>query len=304
MEAAGISYADLLTCQGLHPERRRAPFVPGWDVVGVVESVGSEVDQVRVGDRVAALTIVGGWAEYAVVPGRWVVPVPDGLPQTPATGVMDRLFAGPTPAEQARGLQFLASGATGFSDLSLSQQIARVRLAGGCSSGGPTVSIAGEIFPLLLVRHGGRRQGLRPAGPDRATHRSGGLHPGVPGAVTPAQPERPGCDRGMQGPPPQRAGRSTSASSIATTGDALMVVDEVTTAVEHQLAAVELDRPRMVRGVPVHQVDPGVDEPTGEADVSPWHVVPSVDRHAPCSRRPGASATRQRTPAQRCRSRA
>jgi NADPH:quinone reductase-like Zn-dependent oxidoreductase len=33
MEAAGISYADLLICQGLHPERRRAPFVPGWDVV-------------------------------------------------------------------------------------------------------------------------------------------------------------------------------------------------------------------------------------------------------------------------------
>jgi hypothetical protein len=71
------------------------------------------------------------------------------LPQTPATGVMDRLFAGPTPAEQARGLQFLASGATGFSDLSISQQIARVQLTGGCSSGGSTVSIAGEIFPTL-----------------------------------------------------------------------------------------------------------------------------------------------------------
>jgi hypothetical protein len=71
------------------------------------------------------------------------------LPMTPATGVMDRLFAGPTPAEQAQGLQFLASGATGFSNLSISQQIARVQLTGGCSSGGSTESIAGEIFPTL-----------------------------------------------------------------------------------------------------------------------------------------------------------
>jgi hypothetical protein len=71
------------------------------------------------------------------------------LPLTPATGVMDGLFAGPTPAERARGLQFLASGATGFSNLSISRQIARVRLTGGCSSGGSTESIAGEIFPTL-----------------------------------------------------------------------------------------------------------------------------------------------------------
>lgn len=33
VEAAGISYSDLLMLHGLHPERRRAPFVPGWDVV-------------------------------------------------------------------------------------------------------------------------------------------------------------------------------------------------------------------------------------------------------------------------------
>jgi hypothetical protein len=71
------------------------------------------------------------------------------LPRTPATGVLDGLFAGPTPAEQARGLQFLASEATGFADLRIDQRVARVRLTGGCSSGGSTESIAGEIFPTL-----------------------------------------------------------------------------------------------------------------------------------------------------------
>jgi NADPH:quinone reductase len=89
VEAAGISFADLLECRGLHPERyyprrRRTPFVPGWDVVGVVESVGPRVAYVGVGRRVAALTIVGGWAEYAVVPAAWAVPVPAQLAPTTA----------------------------------------------------------------------------------------------------------------------------------------------------------------------------------------------------------------------------
>ena len=40
VEAAGVSFADLLICQGLHSERRRTPHVPGWDALGIVESVG------------------------------------------------------------------------------------------------------------------------------------------------------------------------------------------------------------------------------------------------------------------------
>ena len=71
------------------------------------------------------------------------------LPGTPATGVMDRLFAGPTPAEYASGLRLLRSKATGFDRLSIAGQVARVRLVGGCSSGGSTASIANEISPTL-----------------------------------------------------------------------------------------------------------------------------------------------------------
>ncbi|MDH3683933.1 MAG: zinc-binding dehydrogenase [Acidimicrobiia bacterium] len=94
VRAAGISYADLLMCQGLHPERRKVPFVPGWDVVGDVEAVGSEVGHVKVGDRVAGLTIVGGWAQLAIVRGDWVVPVPEGLdPASAVCLVMDYVVA-------------------------------------------------------------------------------------------------------------------------------------------------------------------------------------------------------------------
>ena len=71
------------------------------------------------------------------------------LPLTPATGVVDRLFAGPTEAEKTQGLEFLASEATGFTGLTITQQVARIQLTGGCSAGGSTASIAGEIFPAL-----------------------------------------------------------------------------------------------------------------------------------------------------------
>jgi sporulation and spore germination protein len=71
------------------------------------------------------------------------------LPASPATGLMDRLFAGPTASESATGLRLLQSRATGFAGLSITGGGARVRLTGGCSSGGSTVSIADEIFPTL-----------------------------------------------------------------------------------------------------------------------------------------------------------
>jgi len=71
------------------------------------------------------------------------------LPMTPATGLLDRLFAGVLPAERADGLRLLRSGANGFAIRSIRNGIARVQLAGGCSSRGSTVTIAGEIMPTL-----------------------------------------------------------------------------------------------------------------------------------------------------------
>ena len=73
-------------------------------------------------------------------------PVPVG---TPATGVMDRLFAGPTPSELAAGLRLQRSKATGFTGLSIHAPVARVTFTGGCSSSGSTFSIADEIYPTL-----------------------------------------------------------------------------------------------------------------------------------------------------------
>jgi hypothetical protein len=71
------------------------------------------------------------------------------IPTTPATGLLDRIFAGVTPREFSNGLRVLRSAATGFAVRSISDGIARVRLTGGCTSAGSTVTVAGEIMPTL-----------------------------------------------------------------------------------------------------------------------------------------------------------
>jgi hypothetical protein len=73
-------------------------------------------------------------------------PVPSA---SPATGVMDQLFAGPLVREGSRGLRLVRSRATGFADLAVSGGVARVRLLGSCSSGGSTITVADEIVPTL-----------------------------------------------------------------------------------------------------------------------------------------------------------
>jgi NADPH:quinone reductase-like Zn-dependent oxidoreductase len=56
------------------------PFIPGKEAVGVVEAVGREVRDIRVGERVAASLDAGGYAQYVCAEAWRCIPVPDGVP--------------------------------------------------------------------------------------------------------------------------------------------------------------------------------------------------------------------------------
>ncbi len=72
------------------------------------------------------------------------------LPNVPATGVMDRLFAARTASEYAGGLRLLQAKTTaGFTGLDVSGGIVRIRRSGGCSSRGSTVTVGDGIVPTL-----------------------------------------------------------------------------------------------------------------------------------------------------------
>ena len=74
--AAGMSFADVSMREGVHPEARRPPFTPGWDVVGTVDAIGEGVQAVPVGTTVSAMPIIGGYAEYLCLPATELVRVP------------------------------------------------------------------------------------------------------------------------------------------------------------------------------------------------------------------------------------
>jgi NADPH:quinone reductase-like Zn-dependent oxidoreductase len=88
VEASGVSFAEVQMLRRRYPMQPRFPFVPGYDLVGVVASTGAGVSDVRVGDRVAAMTRTGAWRTHVTVPAASVVPVPAGLDPAVAAAVV------------------------------------------------------------------------------------------------------------------------------------------------------------------------------------------------------------------------
>ena len=77
--ATPVCQDDVAVRVGNRPFLAKVPFVPGYSILGVVEAIGEEVTQIAVGDRVAALTNFGGYAEYITLPEEDLVHVPEIL---------------------------------------------------------------------------------------------------------------------------------------------------------------------------------------------------------------------------------
>ncbi|MET8764001.1 hypothetical protein [Lentzea sp. NPDC004782] len=105
------------------------------------------------------------------------------IPPATARGALQRLFAGPTQEELAQRLRFADSDATGFTDLSIVDGIARVRLTGGCSSHGSTFTVAGEIFPTL--KQFGSVRWVKIYDPQGRTERPAGQSDSIPECLEP-----------------------------------------------------------------------------------------------------------------------
>ncbi|MBD8027446.1 acryloyl-CoA reductase [Lysinibacillus halotolerans] len=80
---SGVNYKDSLASIPNGNIVKNYPFVPGIDLAGVV--VSSEDPRFKEGDEVIATSYeigvshFGGYSEYARIPAKWVVPLPDGL---------------------------------------------------------------------------------------------------------------------------------------------------------------------------------------------------------------------------------
>jgi len=92
--AAGVCLPDVTARYGQTPVAPRTPFVPGYAIIGTVDAPGQGVTTVAAGDRVAALSVFGGYAEYIYLPEEELIPVPEGLnPAEAVTVVLNYLVA-------------------------------------------------------------------------------------------------------------------------------------------------------------------------------------------------------------------
>ena len=78
--AAGVSFTDSQLRAGTYiPGGPKPPFTPGYELVGVVEELGSECTRFQPGDRIGALTVWGADAEQVCIPEAGAVKVPEDL---------------------------------------------------------------------------------------------------------------------------------------------------------------------------------------------------------------------------------
>ena len=116
-KAGSVNFPDVLMIQGLYQFQPELPFTPGGESSGIVEAGAEDVKNLKVGDRVFAMTGLGAFAEKIVVPETAALKIPDSmsfetaaaLPMTYGTS----LYALKQRADLKEGETLLVLGAAG-----------------------------------------------------------------------------------------------------------------------------------------------------------------------------------------------
>jgi NADPH2:quinone reductase len=88
VRAAGVGSTDLIMLAGNYRYAPDLPFVPGYEAAGVVEAIGADVSGFEVGQRVAALTVYGSFAEVLLREAVHFLPIPSGVSDCDAAAVI------------------------------------------------------------------------------------------------------------------------------------------------------------------------------------------------------------------------
>lgn len=86
--AIGLNFIDVYYRSGLYPPPGGLPLVPGSEAAGVVLALGTGVDWLKPGDRIAYAINVGAYSEQRVIAADRVVKVPDGISDEQAAAMM------------------------------------------------------------------------------------------------------------------------------------------------------------------------------------------------------------------------
>src|ERR1039458_7532707 len=86
VEATGVNFIEIYFRKGVY--KAALPFTPGSEAAGTVEELGPGVTGFAAGDAVASASMIGSYAEYALVPAAQLVKIPEGLSMEQAVAAM------------------------------------------------------------------------------------------------------------------------------------------------------------------------------------------------------------------------
>ncbi|KAJ0101584.1 hypothetical protein Patl1_06797 [Pistacia atlantica] len=78
VQATSLNYANYLQILGKYQDKPPLPFIPGSDYSGIVDAVGSNVSNFKVGDPVCSFAALGSFAQYIVADQSQLFLVPEG----------------------------------------------------------------------------------------------------------------------------------------------------------------------------------------------------------------------------------
>ncbi len=149
IKAAGVNFIDVYYREGRYPAS--LPFIVGQEGAGVVHAIGSEVSNLRAGDRVAYTGVLGSYTEYAAVPADRLVKIPDNLDFPQAAAVMlqgmTAHYLSHTTYQIKRGDKVLIHAAAGGVGLLLVQMAKRL--------GARVIGTAGSTAKAQLATEAG-----------------------------------------------------------------------------------------------------------------------------------------------------
>ncbi|MBS1617080.1 MAG: zinc-binding dehydrogenase [Bacteroidetes bacterium] len=105
VEGFGLNFADVVAREGMYQDAPPIPAILGYDVVGRITEVAPDVQSVKVGDRVTALTRFGGYAEYAVGNALAIAKISDDMPIGEATALTTQYCTAYYAAAEAANIQ-------------------------------------------------------------------------------------------------------------------------------------------------------------------------------------------------------
>ena len=90
--AAGVNRPDVMQRKGLYPPPKGATDIPGLEIAGEVVALGPGVKRWKLGDRVTALVVGGGYAEYCLAYADHALAIPAGVSMVEAAAIPETYF--------------------------------------------------------------------------------------------------------------------------------------------------------------------------------------------------------------------